>query len=487
MAPAQLGGSEHLLQRFQAAGIKRKQIAGVKVHLHPRWRGFHGLHQGVYLAGRTKKQHAMQLPVQLWRHRRLRQRRCGCWCWCNRVCAKHFAHAQHKQYAGQHQAHLHGHCQIKHHGEKERAQQQQAVVVGKMPQPGKFVPLAHVPGHMQQNAGQHRQRNVQRQGGQRQHDGGERHRMHHPGDRRGGTSAQIGHGAGNGAGYRHAAKKRHDKVGDALGHQLLVGVMFADVRVGGQLVGHAGAQQRLNSAQQGDGHCGCHQQAYGVPRQIGQRKTGQLLRNAAKAGAQGFYRQLQKMRQQREQHQRHHWRRHAGKVAHGVPFQPPRRPAAGRKQPGPCKQQRHAGQAQAQCGGVHGVGMLHHHVQLREKVAGHFVNRQAQPVFELRDRNQHRNAVGKANHDADRYQAHHIAQAQQPEREQQHPGTGGGNQQIRHAVALHNAVDDDDKCPRRAADLHVGAAQQRHQKTANDGRPQPRFGRQAAGNGKRHG
>jgi hypothetical protein len=128
-----------------------------------------------------------------------------------------------------------------------------------------LVPLAHVPGHIQQDARQHRQRNVQRQRRSQQHDGAQRGGVHDARDGRGGTGAQVGHRARNGARDRHATKERHDEIGDALRHQLLVGVVLAVVFARGELVGHARAQQRLDGAQQRDGERGNHQQAHSVP------------------------------------------------------------------------------------------------------------------------------------------------------------------------------------------------------------------------------
>ena len=50
---------------------------------------------------------------------------------------------------------------------------------------------------------------------------------------------------------------------------------------------------------------------------------------------------------------------------------------------------------------------------------------------------------------------HPAAQPQPAHQEHQHPGQRRGHEQGGQAVALDNAVDDDDEGPRRAADLRV--------------------------------
>ena len=131
--------------------------------------------------------------------------------------------------------------------------------------------------------------------------------------------------------------------------------------------------------------------------------------------------------------------------------------------------------------------VLANRLHLADKVAWHLGNGQAQRVFELRQRNQHGNAVGEADDDGHRHKAHHVAQAQRPQQHQQHPGAGGGHQQPAYTVLLHDAIHDDDEGPGRPGNLHAGATQQRHQQPADDGRPQARLRWQAAGNRKSHG
>ena len=126
-------------------------------------------------------------------------------------------------------------------------------------------------------------------------------------------------------------------------------------------------------------------------------------------------------------------------------------------------------------------------LDLREKIARHVGDLQPQQVFHLRQRNQHRNPVGEANDDAYRHVAHQRTQLEQAQRKQQYARASGGNQQIGHTVAFDDAVDDDDKGPCRAADLCRSAPQRRDDEPRDDGRPQPRFGLEPAGNRKCHG
>ena len=158
-----------------------------------------------------------------------------------------------------------------------------------------LVPLAHVPGHEHQDAGQRGQRHVHRQRRGQQHHRQQRQRMHDAGDRRGRAGAHVGDGARDRAGGRNAAEEGRDEVGHALAHQLLVRVVAREL---GGVVGHARAQQRLDGAEQRDGDRRDEQLLGAGPAQLRQRKGRQRLRDAAEARADGLHRQLQ----QRDQH-----------------------------------------------------------------------------------------------------------------------------------------------------------------------------------------
>ena len=164
-------------------------------------------------------------------------------------------HPVDEEEAGQQQPELHRHRQVEDDGQAERGEQHRAVVEREATQPCEGPPVAHVEAHEQQDARQHAHRDVDRQRGQQQHEHQQRQRMHETGDGRMGATADVGDGTGNGAGHGNAAEQRRGKVGDALGHQLLVGI----VTVMGHAVGHPRAQQRFDGPQEGNGQRGAHQ------------------------------------------------------------------------------------------------------------------------------------------------------------------------------------------------------------------------------------
>jgi hypothetical protein len=124
---------------------------------------------------------------------------------------------------------------------------------------------------------------------------------------------------------------------------------------------------------------------------------------------------------------------------------------------------------------------------LRKEVGRHLGRFQPEQVLHLRQRDQHGNAVGEADDDGHRHIAHQPAQPEQAHQEQQHPGHGRADQQVGQAIALEDAVDDDDEGPGRPADLHARPAQGRDQQPGNDGRDQPLLGLDPRGDGKGHG
>ena len=58
---------------------------------------------------------------------------------------------------------------------------------------------------------------------------------------------------------------------------------------------------------------------------------------------------------------------------------------------------------------VHGADVQRNGVDLREEIARHLVDRQAQPVLDLRQCNEHRDAVGKSDDDAHGHETHQTA------------------------------------------------------------------------------
>ena len=71
----------------------------------------------------------------------------------------------------------------------------------------------------------------------------------------------VGHCAGDGAGGGYAAEERRGEVGNALRHQLGVGVVV----VADDAVGNGGREQRLNGSEHSDGECRCNEAFYCLP------------------------------------------------------------------------------------------------------------------------------------------------------------------------------------------------------------------------------
>jgi hypothetical protein len=122
-----------------------------------------------------------------------------------------------------------------------------------------------------------------------------------------------------------------------------------------------------------------------------------------------------------------------------------------------------------------------------KKLAGIFAMSSPQQIAHLRKGDEHRNAVGEADHHAHWHVSHQRTKPEQAHEEQQHAGAGGGNKQVGHAVAFHDAVDDDDEGAGRPTNLHGGAAQGRDEEARDDGGPQTGLGLESTGNGKSHG
>gem|GEM_PF-4073336 len=460
--PPQVAGAGQVHQRFGAGGVHVDDVFEVQ---HERARGQVVFHVLQHFGG-AEKQRAIQPPnlqlpfvpgqarggggVQLFG-------------------AREAGDAVDEGQARGGNAEFNGHRQIKHHGEQEDGQQRHAVGHAVAAQADELAPLAHVPGHEHENGRQRGQRNGRSQRRGHEDDGQQRQRVHHACHGAGGAAFHICDGAGNRAGGGHAAEKGRDEVGDALRHQLLIGV----VAVVNHAVGHARAQQRFDGAQQRQRDGGHEHVARRAPAEIRQREGGQRRRYAAKAGADGFHRQIKSGHRRRGQRQRHDGAGHAGELAakgqdgaddgHARRFEPAA--AVLPKHDDGQRSRRHC-----QRPAVESVQMRPQRADDAEKVARHLGDAQAQKVLDLRQRHQHRDAVGKADDDGHRDEAHQRAQPQQPHQEQKNARHGRGDDEVAHAVALHDAIDDDDERPRRSANLHPAAAQRRRRGQPTHGR-----------------
>ena len=154
---------------------------------------------------------------------------------------------------------------------------------------------------------------------------------------------------------------------------------------------------------------------------------------------------------------------------------------------GPQHHQRQAACTNGQCRQVPAVCVRRQHADLAEEVRRQFGCGQAQKVLHLRKPDEHRNAVGEADDDGQRHVAHQRAQFEEAHGEQQHASQRSADEQVGQAVALDDAVDDDDESTCWPADLHVGTTQGADQEAGNDGRENALLGLHSAGNGKGHG
>jgi hypothetical protein len=92
-------------------------------------------------------------------------------------------------------------------------------------------------------------------------------------------------------------------------------------------------------------------------------------------------------------------------------------------------------------------------VDLAEKMARHLGDIQAEEVLDLLQRDDHRDAIGEADHDRNRDEADQAAHPKGAHGEQQHAGRRGRDQQAGHSVSFDNAIQQGDKGARGPGNL----------------------------------
>ncbi len=130
------------------------------------------------------------------------------------------------------------------------------------------VPFAHAIGDDHQDRGERRQRNELRQRRRDEHDHQQRQRVDDSRNGRGCAGADVGRRAGDRAGGRDAAEERHDQIGEALSHELDVGL----VPVAAHVVGHHCREQAFDRCEHCYRECGRQQRQDQVGAKLRQRQ-----------------------------------------------------------------------------------------------------------------------------------------------------------------------------------------------------------------------
>ena len=297
-------------------------------------------------------------------------------------------HAHQEEDAGNDEAELDGDRQVEDHGQEERDEKRRLVGERHRAQAQELAPVAHVPGHEDEDGGKRAERDVARKrGGGEDHDE-KRDGVDHARDGREGAGLDVRDGTGDCAGGGDAAEERNDHVGDALAHQFLIGV----VAVVGHRVGHAGAQQAFNGTEHGDRDHRAEKLLGGVPLEVGDLQAREGLRNAAELGADRFDGKAEDRDDDRGEHEDDDG---AGQV--GEPALPLR--AAHLIALGPELDDEEARKRKAEGPRIDRADVVDDRVDLAEEVGGHLGDGEAEEVLDLLQADHDRNAVREADHD----------------------------------------------------------------------------------------
>ena len=113
--------------------------------------------------------------------------------------------------------------------------------------------------------------------------------------------------------------------------------------------------------------------------------------------------------------------------------------------------------------GVGGQGL-----DAAEKLGGQVVDLQPEEILDLGEKNNHSDAVGKANHYCDRDEADQLSHASQSHGEQEDTREHGSAHQVGKPVDGDDAVDNGNEGASRPANLHPGAAKKRGQQAGDN-------------------
>ena len=319
------------------------------------------------------------------------------------------------------------------------------------------------------------------------------------------AGADVGRRARDCAGGRDAAEKRRDDIGNALRHELLVGIVaVVDLRVG-----HARGKQRLDGAEKGDRDGRGEQLAQRRQRDVGPGERGERLRNAAEARADGFHVELEQADHERGDDQHHDRAGQPGQkvaaAARGVGER-----AVGNRQVAFAASGRVRGSSassaspdvviafgQSQSTARHAeatasvtgstLSMLAAIVRMRVKNSSGIVMSSPRNSFTCESRMSTAMPLVKPITIDTGMKRMSPPMRSEAHREQQHAGGDRAHDEVGDAVLHDDRVDDHDVGAGRPADLHARPAEQRDQEAGDDRGEDAGLRRDARGDRERHG
>ncbi len=378
-------------------------------------------------------------------------------------------HTAHEEEHGDQESDLDGDRQVEDDRQQEGDEQDGDVALRVLHQRPEGTPLAHVVGDDDQHAGQAGHRDVLRQRSEEEQDEQQHDGVDDAGDRAAAAVVDVGHRAGDGAGDGDAAEDRDDDVGRALGDQLGVRV----VAITNDTVGHGGREQRLDGAQHGDREGRGDKQVDRLhikDQPLGFRQRGVDREAVANGLDRGDARVLAQ---------------DVGDDGHDDDGD--QRPGDLAGQPGREGDDHDADDTDTQRPEVHGVESARVGDPFRDEVRRNLGHREAEEVFHLGGEDRHGDTAREADDDRVGDELDDRPEPQGAHQEQHHAGQDGGDGQPLDAEVLDDAVDDHDEGARGPSDLHLAAAQQGDDKSADDGGDQSFLRTHARGDTERDG
>ena len=180
------------------------------------------------------------------------------------------AGAFHEEDASDHHADADSSEQVHENGEQEDDDEHHRIGAGDAEQVLKALEVNDSPTDGDQDAGQDGQRDVAHEAAQTEQHGEQHQRVDHAADLRAATALHVHDGAHGRAGAADAAEEAADHIADTLPHQLAVAVVVGF----GDVVGHHGGEQRVDTAQAGERKSGDDRGfQHGAPVEAGQAQA----------------------------------------------------------------------------------------------------------------------------------------------------------------------------------------------------------------------
>ena len=367
------------------------------------------------------------------------------------------SHTAHEEQTSTDEAHLDSDGEVEDDGEQEGDPEHDDIALGILQDAEEAAPTAHIITHDDKHTSQTSHGDILCQRHEEQEDEQQHGSVDDASHGRTTTVVDIRHRSGDGTCRWDTAEDGRRQIGKALGDELSVGIMT----VANDTVGHRCRQQRLDGTQYSNSKGRRHKTLDHIPRQLRHLGTGQLVGDAETV-ADGLDTRHTHILLEQQHANGHHddGNQRTGEFLQHIIITCNLRPKGNHS---------HRADAHSRTPPINRWERANIGHPLLDEVAGYRGHRQSKEILYLRSKDGQRNTRGEAHHNGVRNILDDGAQMKHAKHNEEDTRQERGNGKTLEAILLDYAVNNNNERARRATNLNLGTAEDRHDQSGDDG------------------